>query len=48
MKIKGKFQVKLVNGLLLAAAPGPEHAIREPTRGVEGREAKGSRIAEKG
>ena len=34
---KGKFQVQLENGLLVAVAP--EHVIREPTRGAEGREA---------
>ena len=34
---KGKFQVQLENGRLVAVAP--EHAIREATRGAEGREA---------
>ena len=34
---KGKFQVQLENGFLVAVAP--ENAIREPTRGAEGREA---------
>ena len=34
---KGKFQVQLENGFLVAAAP--ENVIREPTRGAEGREA---------
>ena len=36
---KGKFQVQLENGFLVAAAP--ENVIREPTRGAEGREAIG-------
>ena len=34
---KGKFQVQLESGLLLAVAP--EHLIQEPTKGAEGREA---------
>jgi len=34
---KGKFQVQLESGLLLAVAP--EHLIQEPTEGAEGREA---------
>ena len=34
---KGKFQVQLENGFLVAVAP--ENVIREPTRGEEGREA---------
>ena len=34
---KGKFQVQLENGLLVAVAP--EHVIREATKGAEGREA---------
>ena len=34
---KGKFQVQLENGFLVAVAP--ENVIREPTRGAEGREA---------
>ena len=31
---KGKFQVQLENGFLVAVAP--ENVIREPTRGAEG------------
>ena len=34
---KGKFQVQLENGFLVAVAR--ENVIREPTRGAEGREA---------
>ena len=34
---KGKFQVQLENGLIVAVAP--KNAIRAPTRGAEGSEA---------
>ena len=37
LESKGKFQVQLENGFLVAVAP--ENVIREPTRGAEGREA---------
>ena len=36
LKDKGKFQVQLEDGLLLAVAP--ENAIRQETKGAEGKE----------